>query len=505
MGVIQNGRHVTAIDILVPAYDVRRVHAVIAQRLSDRGYDAVLVGVDTPGMPRILDNLLSLERRFLRIRANTLLKPAENFHLSAARREARLRIDLTGGKAKAASPFLGPVFAGQVCLGRAAQLLMQGFLPDVEIRLDGKHSIAHAAPMIDSRLSIVRGINDIWARVATLLVDRADRYMRGEIAGHAPAETGTKAACPTSAQMIGAYMFSTIPRQAGGTIRRLGSRLHRWRVSYRFHKGNRVADSGLLAGEPWMTLPDDGKRFYADPFPFEWQGRNFIFVEEFPNNATKALISVAEIASDGTPSVPQPIIERPHHFSYPNVFSHDGQIWMLPEQGSSGNLTLYRAEAFPHRWVEHSVIIPGRELFDATLLEHGGRLWLFATERDGYGSSSDMLVVYHAATLEGPWTPHPGNPVRIDRAAARPGGQFIRVGERIVLPLQDGTDGYGGGLGLADLVELDEHTVHLTQPVPLLSSAKAPYPKIHTLNSSEHLEVIDCLDPTPRIGFRRVS
>lgn len=495
----------TGIDILVPAHDVRRVHAVIAQRLTDRGYDAALVGVDTSGMPKVLNGLLSLERRLLRIHANSLLKPAEDVRLSAARPAAKLRIDLTGGMANAASPFLSPLFAGQACLGRAAQLLMQGALPDVEITLDGKHRIAQAAPMIDSRLSIVRGLNDTWARVATLLVDRADRYLRGEPAGHAPAETATNAACPTSAQMIGAYVFSAMPRQASGTIRRIGSRLHRWRVSYRFHRGNRVADTGLLAGEPWRTLPDDGKRFYADPFPFEWQGRHFIFVEEFPNNASKALISVAEIAGDGTSSVPQPIVEAPHHLSYPNVFSRDGEVWMLPEQGACENLVLYRAEAFPDRWVEHSVIIPGRELFDATLLEHGGRLWLFATERDGYGSSSDMLVIYHAASLEGPWTPHPGNPVRIDRAAARPGGQFTRVGERIVLPLQDGTDGYGGGLGLADLVELDERTVHLTRPVPILSSAKAPYPKIHTLNSSEHLEVIDCLDPMLRIGFRRVA
>lgn len=493
----------TAIDIFVPAEDVRRVHVVIAERLSDRGYDVALVGVDTPGMSRVLSNLLSLERKFLRIRANSLLKPAESISLSTARPAARLRIDLTGGAANAGSPVLSPVFAGHACLGRAAQLLMLGALPEVEIALDGRHRIAHAAPMIDSRLSIVRGLNDMSARMATLLVDRADRHLKGEMPQHRPVETVVNAACPTSAQMVGAYVFSTMPRQAGGTMRRLRSRLHRWRVSYRFHKGNRVADTGLLAGEPWMTLPDDGKRFYADPFPFEWQGRHFIFVEEFPNNASKALISVAEIAGDGTPSVPKPILEKPHHLSYPNVFSHNGQVWMLPEQGSCGNLVLYRAEAFPDRWVEHSVIIPDRELFDATLLEHGGRLWLFATERDGYGSSSDTLVVYHASSLEGPWTPHPGNPVRIDRAAARPGGQFIRVGERVVLPLQDGTDGYGGGLGLADLVELDERTVHLTRPVPILSSAKAPYPKIHTLNSSEHLEVIDCLDPMSRIGFRR--
>jgi hypothetical protein len=111
--------------------------------------------------------------------------------------------------------------------------------------------------------------------------------------------------------------------------------------------------------------------------------------------------------------------------------------------------------------------------------------------------------VFHAKSLQGPWVPHPANPIRIDRAAARPGGRFVRVGDRIVLPLQDGTDEYGGALGLADVVELDETKVRLTVPVPILSPDKSTYPKIHTLNSSEHLEVIDCISPVLRSGLRR--
>jgi hypothetical protein len=79
------------------------------------------------------------------------------------------------------------------------------------------------------------------------------------------------------------------------------------------------------------------------------------------------------------------------------------------------------------------------------------------------------------------------------------------VGDRIVLPLQDGTHDYGGALGLADLVELDESKVRLTPPVPVLSSGKNPYPRVHTLNSTAHLEAIDCISPMMRNRLRRAG
>lgn len=495
----------STIDILVPASDVRRLHLVMAGRLAEKGHDAALVGVDAPGAARILENILHFERTALRVRLNSLLDAVPGADLAPARPDAALRIDLTGSGWPVASPALAPRFAGSLSFAEAARLLMLGRLPDVDIVLDGRKKIAHAAPMVDSRLSIARGLDDILARALTLLEAEADRILKGGMATAAADDMDPMTDNPTAGRMVGAFMFSTLPRQIGGTVRRLAYNVHRWNVSYRFHNGKRVADNGLMAGEPWRTLPDDGQRFYADPFPFEWNGRHFIFVEDMRRGDGKAVLSVAEIFRNGAPTVPRKVIEEPYHLSYPQVFSRDGEIWMLPEGGAGGNLVLYRAEAFPDRWVRHSILIEGRELFDATLLEHDGRLWLFAAGRDGYGSASDMLVVYHAPALEGPWTPHPANPVRIDRAAARPGGGFVRVGERIVLPLQDGTNEYGGALGLADLLELSPTKVHLSVPVPILSQEKSTYPKIHTLNSTDQLEVVDCLAPVLRGKLRRAG
>jgi hypothetical protein len=287
-----------------------------------------------------------------------------------------------------------------------------------------------------------------------------------------------------------AYASSALPRLGREALRRARYRHAHWRIGYRFTDTPGVAETGEL-GLGWRQVPDDGGHFYADPFPFQWQGRHFIFVEDYPHATGKALISVVEVDQAGAPSRPMPVLEERFHLSYPQLFERDGAIWMLPEASASDRLTLYRAERFPDRWTPEAVLLDGRAVSDATLLEHDGRLWLFATEREGHGSTSDTLAVFHAPTLKGPWTPHRMNPILIDRRRARPGGAFIRTGGRILLPVQDGTETYGGGLGLSELLQLDYTCVRLSDPVPVGAKGDWPYPQIHTLNRAGRLEVID--------------
>jgi hypothetical protein len=173
------------------------------------------------------------------------------------------------------------------------------------------------------------------------------------------------------------------------------------------------------------------------------------------------------------------------------VFDWRGETWMLPEGSASGRLTLYRAARYPDRWSAEKVLMEGCEVSDATLLEHAGAWWLFATERDGHGSTSDTMAVFCAPSVDGPWSPHPMNPIVIDRRLARPGGAFVSAGGRVLLPVQDGTEGYGGGLGLSGLLALDARTVRLSEPRPISPAGDWPYPRIHTLNRAGRLEVID--------------
>lgn len=428
-----------------------------------------------------MDIALGFERKLLR-RANTLSTAAEVVGKPVPD-DVELRIDLTGVDTSTASPTLRVTFDGQAQDHAAVSALAAGRMPDIEILLDGE-VFERGAPMVDNRVFVAAGTDDVLARAVTLLVKAAKRVAAGDRRTVGPSSAASRASGFTAA-----YLTSSVPRIAREVVRRARYRYAHWRVGYRFIDGPGVAETDAL-GSGWSVLPDDGTHFYADPFPFEHDGKHYIFVEDYPHTTGKAVISVSTISADGVAGAPVPVLEEPHHLSYPQVFRHGGDLWMLPEGSGSGKLTLYRAERFPDRWVPAAVLLKGA-ISDATLLEHDGHYWLFATDRDGAGSTSDTLVVFHAPALIGPWVPHAQNPILVDRRRARPGGAFARIGTELILPVQDGTDGYGGGLGLSRIARLDESVVELTDPTPIAAAGDFPYPKMHTLNRAGRLEVID--------------
>jgi hypothetical protein len=468
------------IEVIVPARP-RVWQKLLVERLAEAGHDLAIVrSSHDAAAGAAMSLVLALERKLLRRPAGLFAPAGIAARLSID--PIDLRLDLAGEAIAATATTMQIAFDGTLADTAALTALAAGREPDIDILLGG-HAYDHAAPMVDNRIFVAAGIEDVLARAVTLTLRAVARFSRGERTAipyvanaHAPAFAAT-------------YLASSVPRIAREIIRRSRYRFAHWRVGYRLTDGPGVAETGAL-GTGWAVLPDDGSRFYADPFPFEHDGRRYIFVEDYPHATRKAVISVAELDAHGVAGKPRPVLEEPHHLSYPQVFAHDGQIWMLPEGSGSARLTLYRAEDFPNRWVPAATLLEG-EISDATLLHRADGFWLFATDRDGGGSTSDTLVVFHAPALTGPWTPHRQNPILIDRRRARPGGAVIASGSQLALPVQDGTLGYGGGLGLSTILRLDAETVELGDPRPVSGAGDFPYPQIHTLNRAGRLEVID--------------
>lgn len=271
-----------------------------------------------------------------------------------------------------------------------------------------------------------------------------------------------------------------------------------WRVCWRFVGGTDLWDTRTLAGTRWEVLPDPGTHFYADPFPIVYRGRTFLFVEDLDHRTNKGVISVIPFGEQGPSGPARVVLEESWHLSYPFVFESDGEVWMIPESSSNSAVTLYRAERFPDRWVKEADLLTGTEASDATLVEHGGQLWMFMSVRDGAGSWSDRLSIYHAPTLLGPWQPHPGNPIFIDQSCARPAGAFVHRNGRLYRPVQDCRGGYGTGIGLAEVTRLDQEGYSQTLHAIVHAPPAWPGRRLHTFNRAGPLEVIDGAAHSPR-------
>ncbi len=222
--------------------------------------------------------------------------------------------------------------------------------------------------------------------------------------------------------------------------------------------------------------------YWADPFAFEKDGKIFLFVEEYVRAERKGRIACLTLNENAQVISHHTALERPYHLSYPFVFEHKGEIYMLPETSSRRAVELYRCVEFPNRWEFARELMRDVYAVDSTLLHHNGRWWLFANLKTDEGASSwDELHLFFADDpLTDDWTSHPLNPIVSDARAARPAGKFFCKDGVLYRPSQDCSLHYGYALNLNRvdvLSESDYRETHLYKWIP-----QAGFSALHTYN-----------------------
>jgi len=166
-------------------------------------------------------------------------------------------------------------------------------------------------------------------------------------------------------------------------------------------------------------------------------------------------------------------LDEPVHLSYPQVFVWEGTYYMIPETFEAGEIRLYRAERFPDRWTMVKPLVRGAPFIDASLLRHDDRWWLFTS-----ATGDDLLLLYFADQLEGPWQRHPQNPlVFADANIARPAGRIVAFDGRIVRYAQDDDPFYGAFVRAFEITELTptRYAERLASPRPVLEPGRAEW------------------------------
>jgi hypothetical protein len=240
-----------------------------------------------------------------------------------------------------------------------------------------------------------------------------------------------------------------------GLLRRIWGRLSTQRVveSDNWQVGLCSGDAGELidAGLPalrWVAAPSG--HYFADPFLVEASGRTFLLVEDWDRARRKGSISAAELVG-GVPGAFKTVLEEDHHLSYPFVLKTSDGVFMIPEQGQSGAVHLYEAVDFPWRWRRGPRLIEGA-FFDPTVCAREDGYWLWLSR--GGALCSDELHLFHSPRLDGPFEPHPLNPVSQLSRRCRPAGPALWHGGTLYRPAQNSEGGYGRGLLLYSVDEM---------------------------------------------------
>ena len=211
-----------------------------------------------------------------------------------------------------------------------------------------------------------------------------------------------------------------------------------------------TAPSADRSGFQWIK--DSPGRFFADPFLLAHNGQTWLFFEQFRTAKKRGRISCGPVGQDLSIGEPRLCLDLPYHLSYPVVFRHNGETFMIPESVANKSVELWRAVDFPFSWKLEKTLFQG-SLVDTTPIFHGGRWYFFTAISEPKGNAA-FGALFSSDDLTGDWVRHPVSPISTDVRYARSAGAILNVDGRLLRPVQDCSWGYGHCIHVEEILEL---------------------------------------------------
>ena len=198
-------------------------------------------------------------------------------------------------------------------------------------------------------------------------------------------------------------------------------------------------------GERGIRLSSRYQTIVADPFLFSYNDDVFIFYE-VQTDFGIGEIYAARIAHDRTVEPYGCVLKERFHLSYPQVFRHCDQVWMIPETASDKRLWLYRCTEFPNKWARESILID-QEIVDASLIVTDGGFCILGTTR------SYELKLFYSTSLDRSFD-DTGIVITKDKAISRNAGRPVRIGGKLFRFAQNCERTYGDNINVLEITDL---------------------------------------------------
>lgn len=221
----------------------------------------------------------------------------------------------------------------------------------------------------------------------------------------------------------------------------------------------------------------------ADPFLFEYQDEHFLFTEYM--NGKKGEIAYYKFI-DNKPVFQKVVLSEPYHLSYPCVFTHGMDIYMIPESADNHSINLYKAVSFPDRWVKVCQLAKGI-YYDTTYVNYKDKDYLITySPKKGYFELGVFTLDIERRKME------KLAEVQYKKNIGRPAGRIYREYGELIRPAQDCSRKYGENLFFYKVDGLDDGKFR--EVLINTISAKetdSRYQRIHTYNRDSGYETVD--------------
>lgn len=208
-------------------------------------------------------------------------------------------------------------------------------------------------------------------------------------------------------------------------------------------------------GERGLRQNKKYQAFAADPFLFVHNDRLYLFYE-IQTDFGIGEIWAQSMDATGTWTNHGQVLKEDFHLSYPQVFSYNGQIWMIPEAARSENVWLYAAELFPNKWRRFRVLI-NEPLVDSSIVIKPEGIYLFGTTR------SDELKLFFSPDISKEFL-STGFVISKDKAISRNGGRPLCIKNVLYRVAQNCQQSYGKNISLLQIDQLsfEKYSEHMT-------------------------------------------
>lgn len=233
----------------------------------------------------------------------------------------------------------------------------------------------------------------------------------------------------------------------------------------------------------WNKIDNEGS-WFADPFVLDVTDNTIeVLVEEMPKHIHKGLITKLTIDRNSWEVIKKKVIlDLPHHLSFPDIVRYNGKVYICPENGKSGPLSLYEYDECQEKAI-YKCNICDDICWDSAVTELFGEKFMFTATKDDY-----CLDIYRWEESKKRFLPY--QQIVSKKKDSRLAGEPFLYNGKTFYPSQLCDKYYGRGVVIKEIkYENNQFLVHPFRT--LFSPHKHLKLGMHTLNEYKGVVVID--------------